>query len=1081
MGKSNFEFLEEEFEILYNLGQAAEFNLYQDTDTSLYKLRKFGERISIILFEEHFLKFPYDNTFHNRLMLLNSEKLLPDTIKDILFNIKNKGNATVHDNRAIIDEAKIVIETTFKLAKWFYETYAVARTDVSYLKFAMPKETDISYNDTTLEKKYKELEDKLESVIKDRLIKVQSKEDRQDILERSNKAASKIEMNENETRVLIDEQLRKVGWDVDSINLNYRTRKTLPQKGKNMAIAEWPAGRKRADYALFIGTTLYGIVEAKRYSQDISTDLRQAKVYSELVTDAHDITLLSKWREYNVPFLFSTNGRPYLEQIKTKSGVWHIDIRKANNQAKVLKGWYSPEGLEKIYKQNIKSANNKLLKDENDYLQSASGLGLRKYQLDAIEAVENLIINNPLQNRALLAMATGTGKTRTIMGLCHRLIKSNRFRRILFMVDRTLLGTQAMDAFTDNKIVGLSTFADVYEVKGLEEATPDIDTRLHFATVQGMVHRLLYAKENKEIPAVDAYDCIIVDEAHRGYLNDREINEDDLDFKNQKDYVSKYRTVLDYFDAFAVGLTATPALHTTDIFGKPIYTYSYREAVIDGYLVDHEPPVQIKTKLSEEGIKWEKGEKPKAYDRETNSIIELAELKDEIKIEIEGFNKLVLTESFNRTVIKYLVKEIDPEDDGKTLVFAATDEHADEVVRIFKEEYAEIGYEIPDKAIQKITGKSYNPAEQVKLYKNEKWPNIAVTVDLLTTGIDVPKISNLVFLRRIKSRILYEQMLGRATRLCDEIGKEVFMIYDAVRLYEALEDYTQMKPVLPSTKTTFTQLAEELADIDNNERSRKQLDQIIAKLQRKKKYIKDDIKDKFKYHSLEQDPDSFIDMLKSDKAIEDIDSIMKMTGLWNMLDELKPASAILLISEKEDEYIRVDRGYGEGQKPEDYLESFAEFIEENKNKISALNVVCNKPNELDRKSLKELKLLLDENGYSDKKLNVAWRQYKNEDIAADIISYIRTLSIGNVLISHDERIKRAVKKVREMREWTKIQLNWIERFEKQLLQESVLRAEDLDKDPFAERGGYKRLNKIFEYQLEEVISIINDNLYIEIA
>src|SRR5690606_28834802 len=173
-----------------------------------------------------------------------------------------------------------------------------------------------------------------------------------------------------------------------------------------------------------------------------------------------------------------------------------------------------------------------------------------------------------------------------------------------------------------------------------------------------------------------------------------------------------------------------------------------------------------------------KGEKPKIYDREKNEVVELDELEDEINIDITGFNKSVITEPFNRTVVQQLVQELDPESDKKTLIFAATDEHADMVVNLLKEEFEKSGIDIADDVVKKITGKAYNPQELVRRFKNEKYPNIVVTVDLLTTGVDVPPICNIVFLRRIKSRILFEQMLGRATRRCDEINKEFFRIYD---------------------------------------------------------------------------------------------------------------------------------------------------------------------------------------------------------------------------------------------------------------------------------------------------------------
>src|SRR5690606_4706542 len=166
-----------------------------------------------------------------------------------------------------------------------------------------------------------------------------------------------------------------------------------------------------------------------------------------------------------------------------------------------------------------------------------------------------------------------------------------------------------------------------------------------------------------------------------------------------------------------------PALHTVEIFGKPVFNYSYREAVIDGFLVDHEPPYIIRTKLSEEGIVWEKGEKPKVYYSEMNKIKELDELEDELRIEVEQFNKLVITPNFNRTVISQLVRHFDPEGEEKTLVFAASDDHADMIVQLFKEEFQKIGIDPGDNAIRKIMGKRYDPLEMIERYKDEDHPH----------------------------------------------------------------------------------------------------------------------------------------------------------------------------------------------------------------------------------------------------------------------------------------------------------------------------------------------------------------------
>jgi type I restriction enzyme R subunit len=143
----------------------------------------------------------------------------------------------------------------------------------------------------------------------------------------------------------------------------------------------------------------------------------------------------------------------------------------------------------------------------------------------------------------------------------------------------------------------LQPFTDIFDVKELKDSAIDRDTKVHIGTVQSFVKRLLYASEDGPTLTPDQYDCIVVDECHRGYLLDRELSDRELTFRDFNDYVSKYRRVLDYFDAVKVGLTATPALHTTEIFGEPVFKYGYREAVIDGWLIDHEPPYRIITAL----------------------------------------------------------------------------------------------------------------------------------------------------------------------------------------------------------------------------------------------------------------------------------------------------------------------------------------------------------------------------------------------------------------------------------------------------------------------------------------------------
>ncbi|MCS4301203.1 type I restriction-modification system endonuclease [Chryseobacterium sp. BIGb0232] len=1068
---SKFLFLKDLYPELFNCSRLAETLYYIDASSSISKSRLFCEKLVGLIagFESEDIS---NLNQHDAIQYLNHHEILPDTITDIFHVIRKSGNRASHNGSNKSDEALFILKKIFSLAKWFFETYE--EDTIENLVYELPPNKS--------DEEIASLTDKVDELtiqLKRYELKIQSLNvSESGIKKRREKAqfyADKINLNEYDTRIqLIDVHLRAAGWECDTENINYKNKKILPEKGKNKAIAEWPCGGKYADYALFIGTELYGLVEAKKYNTDISTNLRQSKVYSENINPQDEIVLLGQWDAYKVPFLYSTNGKKYLEQLKTKSGIWFQDIRKSTNRPYALKGWYSPEGLKELYNRDSDTAKEKLLESDYEYLASPSGLSLRDYQIEAIQSVENKLAEAPFDKRALLVMATGTGKTRTINGLIYRLIKANRFKRILFLTDRKLLATQARDSIKENKVEAQQSFGGIYQFDDLGITIPDSESRLHFATVQSMVKRLFY--NEGESLTVDTYDCIIVDEAHRGYQLDKEMNEDDFGIRNEDDYVAQYRKVLDYFDAFKIGMTATPALHTTEIFGESVYNYSYRKAVIDGNLVDHEPPFNIKTLLNTEGITWEKGEKPQVYDGETGEITDLDELEDELKFDVEHFNKQVLNDNFNRAVVQELVKNLDPEGNEKTIIFAARDSHADTIINMLGEEFEKIGVDVHEKAIQKITGSVYDNAQLTRDFKNERYPNIVVTVDLLTTGIDVPSICNVVFMRRVRSRILYEQMLGRATRLCPEIGKESFKIFDAVRLYEALKDYTQIQTV-GNASYTFQQLVEETERISDEQRLYKQVEQIIAKLQRKSRNLTAEQKEHISYHTDGNTIEELIQSLKNTTSSEIKNTVEQLSSLWNYLDTKVYKKYSQFVSTHEDSVMEVTRGYGNADKPEDYIEGFKKFLQENSNTIAAINIICNKPQELDRKSLKELKLLLDEKGFNETSLNTAWKSTKNVDIAADIIAYIRTLSMGIDLITPQERVQRAISKLKSKHQWTAVQLRWIDRFEKQLMAETILTKHDLDLRPFVDEGGFTRLNKIFNNELEELITELNNELY----
>ena len=1079
--KSNFAFLKSHFPVLANFGILAEKYCYSDSNSCIMKLGMIGETIVNLMLTYDKIKIPTDCNAVTKIKILALQGLLTPDLSDILHALRKARNKAAHTNYENIKEGQTLLEMAYSLCEWFMQTYG----DLQYkhCKFVMPTKADAQSiadnDDKAAEQKMLEETEKIAAAAK----AVAADERRK----RALAAASQRQKSEAETRYMIDTQLRKVGWEADTENLRYG-KGIRPQKGKNLAIAEWPtlssAGNKgRADYALFAGEKLVAVIEAKAEHKDIPSVIDyQCKEYAQNIRPEDEKYVITTWGKYKAPFVFATNGRPYLAQLETKSGIWFLDLRESANMPKALRGWISPDGMLKLLESDIEKADKALQTLPYDFLRDKDGLNLRQYQLNAIQAAENAVING--QKNILLAMATGTGKTRTVLGMIYRFLKTGRFNRILFLVDRTALGEQAEDVFNEVKLEDLKTLNDIYDIKTLEDAVFEDETKVHIATVQGMVKRLLYNDEERQ-PSVTDYDLIVIDEAHRGYLLDKEMGEDELLYRDQLDYQSKYRMVIEYFDAVKIALTATPALHTTQIFGKPVFKYTYREAVIEGYLVDYDAPHKIKTQFNTEGIKYNKGETLALYDPVTHEITNSEVLQDEMNFDVEKFNKQIITPSFNRTVLEEIARDIDPEDvmQGKTLIYAVDDEHADLIVKILKEIYTNYG--IDNDAIMKITGSvaggnKRKVQEAIKRFKNERFPSIAVTVDLLTTGIDVPEITTLVFMRRVKSRILFEQMLGRATRLCPKINKTHFEIYDPVGVYDSLEEVNTMQPVSADPKTTFAQLLDGLEVLEDEAHIKNAIAQIIAKLQRVKRKLTKEEVNEFKDLAAGLTVEGFIQKIESLPAAEARNTLLMEASLLEMLDDKHGHGGYTkVISDKQDKFLIRERGFGKNeQRPEDYIEAFEDFVKNNVNEIAALNIICTRPKELTRETLKSLRMALAQNGFTTQQLNTAVSEITSEEITADIISLVRRYAIGSPLVSHQARIRRAIDKLKKAHNFSRVELNWLSRIESYLLNESVMNVKVFDEDErFKTNGGYKRLNQIFRNNLEGIITELNEYLY----
>jgi type I restriction enzyme R subunit len=1100
---------------LVRLGMLAERYFAEDPNTSLLKVRQFAELLAQSVAARVGLFSSTEEAQYDLLRRLQDDGVLPREIAQLFGEIRRIGNAASHGLRGDHASALATLKLAWQAGVWFHRTFgdpqfrsgafippahprdesAELRAELNSLRAALDEHraahadasqraesSEASLRAVTDERSFWEqtaAEAEVEKVkLQQRLAELQSEaatrpaSQRSSIVNASNLAATQVELDEHATRLIVDAQLRQAGWEADTDRMTF-SKGTRPEKGRNLAIAEWPTAAGPADYVLFLGLEPVAAIEAKRRNKNVSAALQQSARYST----GFDPTLATmtpsgQWGNYKLPLLFSTNARPFLRQLHTHSGVWFRDARRSTNLARALDGWYTPEGVKALLKRNEDKAEADLRESGYEF-----GFQLRPYQINAIRAVETAIESG--RRDMLVAMATGTGKTKTCIALVYRLLKAQRFRRVLFLVDRSALGDQAIDAFKDTRMERLQTFADIFGIKELDEQQPDSETAVHIATVQGMVQRLLYCQDDEAKPPVDQYDCIVVDECHRGYLLDRELSDTEMSFRGFAEYISKYRRVLDYFDAVKIGLTATPALHTTQIFGKPVFSYSYREAVIDGYLIDHEPPLQIATELSQAGIVWRAGEQVQTLDTATGQI-DLFTTPDEIKVEVEQFNKGVVTKAFNEVVCGVLAKEIDPSSRQKTLIFCATDSHADLVVDLLKRAFRDQYGEVEDDAVLKITGAADKPLGLIRRYKNERNPTVAVTVDLLTTGVDVPEICNLIFLRRVNSRILFEQMLGRATRLCPEVQKESFRIFDPVRLYEALESLTAMKPVVVNPSISFSQIVGELAARPSEDAQALLRDQLIAKFHRKKRHLGERAVQDFEV-AAGVPIDQFANAIRALPIDEVADWFIRHPGIGEVLDrDGVPSGTPLLISEHPDQLVSVSRGYGKATKPDDYLSEFAQFILDHKDEIPGLLAVVTRPRDLTRKHLRVILYELDKAGFSERSLATAWREKTNQEIAARIVGYIRQAALGETLMPYGERVERALAAILASRPWTAPQRRWLQTIASQTKADVIVDRETFDDPDLVfkrEGGGFARLDRIFDNGLEGILATFNDSIW----
>ena len=587
---------------------------------------------------------------------------------------------------------------------------------------------------------------------------------------------------ENRARRNIDSMLEASGWHIQ----NYAERDTDAALG--VAVREYRLRiDQRADYLLFIGGVAIGVIEAKPEGTTLSGALQQAERYRASLPD----DLPNRTRFF---FSYASTG------VET----YFRDIRDPNSRSRPVFTFHTPEALSNAFHQP-RTLREKL-KTDIPRLEKGS---LRDCQFEAITELEKSLAES--RQRALIQMATGSGKTYAAVNSVYRLIKFGRVKRVLFLVDRRNLGRQ-----TDSEFQAYTTpdngrkFTDLYNVEHLSNNVINKANAVCITTIQRLYSMLKgetnYEKDTEEASAfenedeqrveaiynpkipIDTFDIIIVDECHRSIYG-------------------KWRHVLEYFDAFIIGLTATPYRQTLAFFDHNlVYEYRHEQAIEDnvnvGYYV-----YRIKTEITQRGSNLEAGSYIARRDRRSRRL-NWDELDADVEYTGNQLDRDVVAIDQIRTVIQTfkdkLFTDLFPSRQTvpKTLIFAKDDSHAEDIVHIVRDVFAK-----DDDFCQKITYQSDKPDELIKTFRTQLNPRIAVSVDMISTGTDIKPLECLIFMRAVRSSGYFEQMIGRGVRTIspddlktvtgDATAKTHFFIVDAVGVCESVKIDSQARPGEP--------------------------------------------------------------------------------------------------------------------------------------------------------------------------------------------------------------------------------------------------------------------------------------------
>ncbi|MFI6032420.1 DEAD/DEAH box helicase family protein [Amycolatopsis magusensis] len=820
--------------------------VFTDSNTAMIKCRQFADALAQAAFAMFGIPGMPDKQYQ-RLRMLLDQGALPPRVHGWFDAVRRKGNQAVHEGYEGQREALVLLRACYELGAWYHRTVtpggdappfvppqppqaqpepqtpadaqaqddmrtlleayrselvemrlrvdrqtemataeaAAQRTATQEILQAVRGQTELGQLVQDLSTQVSELQRRLTDRASSTTFELDSAA-RESLLARS-QLASRPPLNEVQVRRIIDRMLTEAGWAVQDVS------ETNLYVSEGVAIREASIASGRADYLLYVDRKLVGVIEAKREGMSLQGVDQQSDRYATGLTSGQR---LAAWKT-PLPFRYESTA---------------VETQFTNGLDPIVRprrvfSFHQPSTIARWMRDAEANADAPTLRARFQRMPPLRTDGLRRAQEEAIKGLERSLAQD--HARALIQMATGAGKTYTVVNESYRLLKHAGAKRVLFLVDRNNLGKQAENEFRNFVTPEEHTrFTELYNVQRLTSGTVMNSAHVVISTVQRLfamlrgeelppeededpsdydIDELAEVAYNAQIPP-EMFDLVIVDECHRSIYG-------------------KWRAVLEYFDVHLVGLTATPVAQTFGFFHENLVSqYTYRQAVTDGVNVDYDV-LRIRTEVGEQGGSIPANTPVRIVDLHTRRE-RYEQLDTNFDYSGDQIGRSVMNLSQIRKVIETFAREWpsffpNRRHVPKTLVFAKTDKHADDIIDIIRDVFGG-----DRKFCAKITYKADNPDQLLKDFRNDAGFRIAVTVDMIATGTDVKPLECVLFLRGVSSATYFEQMKGRGARTIDPDefqsvtpdarAKEKFLLVDAVGVTDS--PLVDARPLLPATQ-----------------------------------------------------------------------------------------------------------------------------------------------------------------------------------------------------------------------------------------------------------------------------------------